>query len=678
MQLHMRLTFALSFCLSCTLLSAQESPFAKFGKVKPEHLQTKVYSLDSSAAAVVLSDVGQRAIEGNSKGWFSVLTNRHKVVHILNKSAYDEATVEIALYVNGSDEERLEDLKGVTYNLEGGKLVETKLEKSNVFTEKRDKHIIIKKFTFPAVKEGSIIEYQYSVKSDFIHHVDPWYFQSDVPSLWSEFAFSVPQFFTYGTMMYGYIRPTISDRKDRAGSFTIVESQHTGPSQTYTLTSNITDYRWVMKDVPELKGEAYTSTPANHVARLEFQLSSQNMPLTPRNFRSSWTGLTKELLDAEFFGSGIKGSNGWVADDVKRITAGAAGNSEKAKRIYTFVRDHITCTRSSGIGVEQSPKATFKAGKGTVAEINLLLTAMLRSAGITADPVILSKVKHGYAYDIYPMLSRFNYVVIRVQDGEKEYYLDASHPHLGFGKLLPECYNGHARIVNEEATPVYLLADSLRERKVTALFFTKGKNALWEGSMDQMPGYYESYHLRERITTDGKETFFKEVQRAFGSEVQLSDTQVDSLNNYEQPVQIKYKLAFNPESQDVLYVNPMFGEGYKKNPFKSAVRQYPVEMPNASDETYLLTMEVPEGYTVDELPKQIVVKLDEAGKSFFEYRVQVAGSTLSLRSRIKLDRAYYEPDEYENLREFFNLVVKKHGEQVVFKRTKAATAGTQK
>ena len=102
---------------ACHYSFAQESAFAKFGKIKPEHLQTKFYAIDSAAEAVVLSDVGDAAIEGNAKGWFSVNTTRHKVVHILNKSAYDEATVEIALYVDGSDEEQLQDLKAVTYNL---------------------------------------------------------------------------------------------------------------------------------------------------------------------------------------------------------------------------------------------------------------------------------------------------------------------------------------------------------------------------------------------------------------------------------------------------------------------------------------------------------------------------------------------------------------------------------
>ena len=666
----MRLYFTLLLSALCFFSFAQESPYAKFGKITPEALQKKLYSIDSSAAAVVLSDIGESAIDGNSKGWFSVVTTRHKVVHILNKSAYDEATVEIPLYVNGTDEEKLEDLKAVTYNLENGKLVETKLDKSGVFTEKKDKNHILKKFTLANVKEGSIIEFQYRVSSDFWSQVDPWIFQSNLPTLWSEFVFSVPDFFTYSFLSYGYLKPFINEKKVRSSRFTIRETRTAGATENYNLTSNVTDNRWVMKDIPELKPEKYTSTLKNHIAKLEFHLVSKNQPLTPYQYRSTWDKLTKDLLEADYFGSGIKGSNGWLTADVKAITAGATTDTDKARKIYQHVRDHFTCTGMRGIGVEQSPKNTFKAGKGTMAEVNLLLTAMLRNAGIKADPVILSTRDHGYTLEYYPMLNRFNYVVVAVQADNRNFYLDATHTQLGFGRLLPDCYNGHARFVNEEATPVYFISDSLKDRKTTILFLSKGEKSLWEGTMNQTPGYYESYELRERIKEKGPEKFFKDIEKDFGAEVKMANPGIDSLKNYDDPMKIHYNISFNPDKEDILYINPMFGEGYRNNPFKSAERLYPVEMPYVTDESFVLTMEVPDGYEVDELPKQIRARFDEEGKTFFEYLVQQSGGTISMRSRIKIDRAFYEPDEYEGLREFFNLIVKKHNEQIVFKKKK--------
>ena len=114
----------------------------------------------------------------------------------------------------------------------------------------------------------------------------------------------------------------------------------------------------------------------------------------------------------------------------------------------------------------------------------------------------------------------------------------------------------------------------------------------------------------------------------------------------------------------------MFGEGYKENLFKSAVRTYPVEMPYTMDETYTFRMFVPEGYVVDEIPKSIRVNFNEDGTSFFEYLIESKDDAVALRSRIKLNRSYYLPEEYEVLRDFFGLIVSKHNEQVVFKKKK--------
>jgi hypothetical protein len=57
-------------------------------------------------------------------------------------------------------------------------------------------------------------------------------------------------------------------------------------------------------------------------------------------------------------------------------------------------------------------------------------------------------------------------------DGKK-YYLDASRPQLGFGWLEAECYNGYAKVIDETATGIELLPDSLLERKITSYQYFK-------------------------------------------------------------------------------------------------------------------------------------------------------------------------------------------------------------
>lgn len=657
--------------LLCAVLfsAGQQAPSVKYGKLTPADLQKQVYSIDSSAKAVVIFESGSTEVEGNSKGWFSLVYKEYKRIHILKKSGYGLADIEIPLYTSGSDEEELESLKAVTYNLEGGRVVETKLEKSNVFKEKRTRNLTIKKFTLPNVKEGSIIEYEYKVKSDFLHNVQPWSFQGSEPRLWSEYHLSVPQFLNFVFLSQGYLPFTIRDKKDRTANFSVQDNTTAQRSEVNTFSAGVSEYRWAIQNVPELKKENFTSTIRNHTSRIQFQLSSYSYPLQQHDFMGTWPGLTKGLMESEYFGSALKNGNGWLSDVLKPLLADAKTDVEKARRLFTYVRDNITCTDHNGIYTDKSLKAVLKEKSGNVSEVNLLLTAMLRYADISADPVILSTTDHGYTSEVYPLRERFNYVVSRITVGSTTYMLDASHPRLGFGKLPTECYNGQARVVNTEATYLKLLPDSLKERKVTSVFIhndSKGSGV----RISQLAGYYESVQIRDKVKESGQDAFFKDIRKAYNIDISIKDAGFDSLNKLEEPVSMHYTFGMDLGNEDILYINPMLSEGYKENPFKAAERFYPVEMPYTMDETYILSMDVPNGYEVDELPKQIAVKLNEDGDGYFEYLITQSNNIISMRSRIKLQRALFAPEEYESIREFFAMVVNKHSEQIVLKKKK--------
>lgn len=663
--------FLLCFCLLASQSFSQDKPPVKFGKVSPDDFKQKVYSIDSNANAVIIADVGSSDIIGNSKGWFSLEFKHYRRVHILNKNGYPEADVVIDLYTEGDREEVLNNVKAVTYNLENGKVVETKLEKSNIFKDKYDKNTVLKKFTFPNIKEGSIIEYEYTVQSDFLRNLQPWEFQTTTaPVLWSEYNLRLPEFFGYVFLTQGYRTYDINERKDNRTNFRIRDTRSAEASETYSLDASVTDYRWVMKNVTALKEESYVSTLRNHVAKIEFQLSDYRYPLTPFNVMGTWTKLTNDLLHADYFGNSLDKNNGWLSDAVNPITAGSKDNLEKAKKIYAWVRDNFTCTSHNAWYLDQSLKNLLKARNGNVAEINLLMIAMMKYAHLDADPIMLSTKSHGYTYAIYPIQSKFNYVICEVTIDGRTYYLDASEPHLGFGHLGYQCYNGHARVINPEATPIDFTSDSLLERKLTSFFVINDEKGNFSGSAQDMPGYYESYRLRNLVKEKGKDNLANDIKKGFGVEASISDLAIDSLDKYDDPIAIKYNFEIKSEKDDILYINPMFGEGLKENPFKSEERFYPVEMPYTIDETYLLQLEVPKDYTVDELPKQLVVKLNERDDGLFEYRISESNGTISLRSRLRLKRSVFLPEEYEMLREFFNMIVKKHNEQIVLKKKK--------
>lgn len=650
---------------------AQKDPVFKFGKISVEDLQKTVYSIDSSAGAVVIADVGKSSIEGNTKGWFSLVYTRLRRVHILKNSAYSVADIEIPLYKSGGGEEELSSLKATTFNLENGKIVETKLEKSGIFTDKLNRNYTIKKFTFPNVKEGSIIEVEYTIKSDFLRYLRSWEFQGKLPRLWSEYNLTLPNFLRYVFLRKGYLKYDVETAKERSAMFHIVESNTAGASQSFSFTSGVIDYKWVIKNAAELKEESYTSTIDNHKSMIEFQLSETREPLTQKQYMRTWPDLIKELMEDEDFGKSLSAANNWLSSEMKEIIGGATTETEKARRIYHYLREQITCTSHSSLYTKQNLRNVFKNKKGTVSEINLLLTAMLRYAGIKAYPLMISTRDNGYAYAMYPLLSQYNYIACQAEIDGNKVNLDASYPRLGFGKLPIKCYNGTGRLIHELMPyAIELSADSLKEAKLTSIILSNDEKGKWTGGMNQTLGYYESFSIREKVKEKGIDELVKDMRKAYSQDISIEKPVFDSLDNYEHPIGIRYSFDVNHNDEDIIYFNPLFAEGTKENPFKSAERSYPVEMPFTIDEVIVVTIEAPNGYAVDELPKPVRVKLNEEGEGMFEYLISESNGSISLRSRIKLDRANFIPEEYDLLREFFNLIVSKHSEQIVFKKKK--------
>ena len=661
--------FCILFFLTAATTTAQDKLKIKFGSVTADDFKTTVYPIDSNATAIIVADIGSTEIIGNTKGSFSLLFNNYRRAHILNKNGYNIGDVQISLYTNGESEEELENLKAVTYNLENGKVVQTKLEiKSAVFKDKVSKNLVVKKFTFPNIKAGSIIEYEYKIKSDFIFNLQPWDFQGEFPRLWSEYNFAMPSFYNYVTLSQGYHPFAIKTSSTSRSSFNMADIRGSGATERVDFNANVVDYRWVMKDVPSLKEESYTSTLRNHISRIEFQLASIGEPFTPRQVMSSWKMAAKDLLEDEDFGEQLSKDNGWLNEVMPLALRGATNVLAKAKNIYEWVRDNFTCTNYNRKYLEQPLKNVLKNRNGNVAEINLLMTAMLRKANIQADPVILSTRSHGYTHSAYPLMDRYNYVICRTEAESKEFFLDACEPGMGFGKLDYKCYNGSSRIINSMAEEIYLNASSLKEVTNTIVFVINDEQGNSIGSFQQTPGYLESSRFRKLAKEKGKEQVFSEFQKAAGEDIKVSNTKIDSLFNYDEPVKVSFDIDFINNKEDIIYFNPMLGEGFKENPFKSAERFYPVEMPYTMDETYNLQMEVPTGYVVDELPKGAVVKFNEAEDAIFEYRLSLSGGNISFRSRLVIKKAYFLPEEYEVLREFFALIVKKQSEQIVFKK----------
>jgi hypothetical protein len=676
MRTRIILLFPIVFLISI-LTKAQDKSPVKFGKVSVEDFETKNLGVDTAEGAVIIADIGSSAFEGNTDGWFSLVYKVQRRVLILNNKGFDLASVEIPLYMSSKNqkEEKLDKLKAYTYNLENGKVIETKLSDDAVFKEKKSKNWVVRKFTMPAVKAGSIIEYSYTIDSDFLFNLQPWTFQGSYPRIWSEYKVEMPSFFEYVSFAQGYRQFDIKDTKTSSQMFRIRVPGNSGweKDETVNITDDVNQYRWVMKNVPPLKEEKYTSSLDDYVSRIAFQLSAYNFKGQARKpVMGNWFTAAEDLMNDEAFAAGLKMPNNWLDADMRDMMAGAASPLEKAMRIYKYVQENIKNTGRGGIYLTKSPKEVFKSKTGFSQEINMLLVTMLKHEDIETSPVILSTINNGHTNEMYPLMDKFNYVICQATIDGYNYYLDASQPYLGFGKLPGYVYNGHARAINKNIPPLYFSPDTLSESKISSvmLFRDKSKPGSWVGNYSCTYGGIESSAIRRYVMEKGKSGLNKSVESDYTGDYSVKEISFEGMDEKSDPVKLTCSVSYSPsDNPDIIYFNPMVASGFKENPFKSAERMYPVEMPYLTDEVFILKVEIPEGYVVDEMPKSEKVLLNESD-GMFEYIFSKTDNEINFRSRLKLDKATFLPEDYEYLRGFYDYIVKKHAEQIVFKKKK--------
>lgn len=670
-------------------LLAQDKLKIKFGKVMPQDFDVTPPATDSVANAVVVADWGSSEFVANTNDLSVSLEFRRKTrIKIVNKNGFDAATISIYLYSTETKNatEKLEGLKAFTYNLEDGNVVETKVENNSVFTEKKDKHWIIKKFTFPALKEGSIIEYSYIIKSDFITNLQSWSFQGEYPCLWSEYNAGIPEFYKYVTLSQGYqsffinkvdqsqVRFTFREREDISTGY--ASSARSGSpirTEMFEVNGLQDNHQWVMKNVPGLKPEAYTTTINNHIAKIEFQLSQVKYPNSLAKFyMNDWGKVAEEMNNSDKFGFLINKSNGWLDEYLKQIIGNAATADEKAKKIFEYLRDNIFNKSNHAVYASTNLKEVIKNKSGTVADINLLLVAMLRHEKIDANPIILGKRSVGITNEIYPLLDRYNYVIAKAIINNETVYLDASQPKLGFGKLPLECYNGHAREVTKDVlSPVYFNAGSLKENSIiNNIIINDDSTKKPIGIVNNSLGYYASLQLRNQLANIGIEAYKKNLKATFPEDIEVKNLEIDSTKKLDEPIALKFTAKYSMfGDNEIVYFNPLLDNTIKKNPFASAQRFYPVEMPYTQNDVYILNMEIPKGYMVDEMPKSARIKLNE-DEGMFEYIIMKDATNIQMRVRLMINKASFTNEDYETLRDFYAFIVKKESEQIVFKKVK--------
>lgn len=631
-------------------------PVVKFGQVASADFKVMPVPNDTTAEAVVLYESVDSHYEYKNEKLMRV-SYFYSRIRINRKSGYDHATIHIPLRGKGALVEYASAIEGLTNTLQNGQVVKQKMDKAAIATEKLSDALWMQKFTLPAVQEGCIVEYRYTLFSPNLETPPSWRFQQEIPVIWSDYKVTISNYFHFRGIMSGYLPLTIAENKPVSMGLIAGMNDEGG-----------TLFHYAVANAPAFRNEPYITTPDDYIARIYFELAKVEIPgIMSETYSLSWSDMDRTLLARESFSGQYKRAP-YLREVAEAIKAKypATDTLGRATAAYNHVRNTMTWNELGNLESDRLKKV-LELKKGDAADLNFMLIGLLRDLDISANPLILSTRDHGRVNETQGLLRQFNYVVAHLTLGGKDFLLDATDRFVKPGMLPKRTLNGIGRLVLPDGQSRFVSLLPL-ERDVEAKTgtFTVSEDGEVTGTFAHSYGGYGAVDARATYQLRGEDKFVDDVKRKKPS-WQVEKAEFSNVADLQASMTVKYALSVVDVAQvagDRIYLHPLLTEGQSENPFKQQERQFPVDFATPFDETFTATYLIPEGYTADELPKPLTLSLPANGGRF-TYQVQQSGNQLMVASRIVIRKPIFEAQEYTLLKEFYDKILLKHGEQVV-------------
>ena len=645
----------------------------ELGKVTKAELEEKAHPKDPSAPAAVLFSKRETAFNYSQSSGFEMVTEVEMKIKIYTKEGYKHASQAVYLYNNDTDKERIDISKAYTYNLVNGKVEKTKLKSEGEFMEQVGKNVRRKKIMLPDVKEGSIIEFRYVVYSPFFSQMPDWSFQQEIPVAYSSLTTRIPQYYTYSTNVRGYFTPIVNTTKRTASINSISKERSSGYVAKTTFSQDKLDYMetvttYELSDLPALKDEAFVGNPENYISGIEHELSMISFPDEPvKMLSTTWEEVAKTIYKRDGFGDELS-KTGYFEDDIKALVAPLKTPDEKINAIFNFVKERINWNGNYGILCDNGVKKAYKEKTGDVAEINLMLTAMLNYAGLEAYPVLVCS--RSQKISLFPNRGAFDYVICAVKQGDKVVLLDATSKHSGVNTLPSRVlyWNGLMIDKNGHSTQIPL-SSSVLSKEITVVQAALDASGKCTGKARVQYTDNNALDFRDVALKMSKESYLEKKEKRHTG-LEISEVKFTNEKDLAKPVVEDYDFTYNNAVDiigDKMYVNPLMYCALTQNPFKLDKREYPIDFIYPQEEKYTVSIALPAGYVIESLPKITAVNMEDNLGSF-KYSIQGQGDKVQLLMIMDLNQAVFTPDYYQTVKDFFGKMVEKQTEKIVLKK----------
>lgn len=637
----------------------------ELGKVTTKELEEKRYPLDTTAAAAITYTKGRTYFRYTKTRGFTSYHEYEFRIKIYKMQGLKWANFEVPYYVGY--ENTLADYvkfsEGVTYNLENGQIVKTKLTGEGTFKKDVNEFWNVASIAMPNVKPGSVIEFKYTYKSDDLGDFPEFHFQYDIPVKHAEYLTEIPEFYIYKPVIIGF-GDVKSDAKIVSGyqNFT---NEH---QQTVNLSFQQINASYVSDNVPAMQNEAFVDNRENYRSSVLHELEKTRFPEQPeKNYSTTWEGVSQSIFKYKAFGKELE-ERQYFEQDLPAVLRSSTTDLEKAAAILGHVKRNVKWDGKYGYNTRKGVRKAYTEKTGNVAEVNFILISMLNHAGINANPVLVSTVSNGVP--AYPNTRVFNYVVAAAQIDGKQLLLDATDDYTAVNILPSRALNWTGRLIRRDGTSQEIglvpTASSREMYMVAAKLEADGKIS---GKTRVNKTDYAAFAFREKYAKASQADYIEQLENQLG-DVKISDYTSENRNEPAKPMTETFTFASDNHVEiigDKMYVSPLLLLGGDKNPFVSETRKLPIYYGYPKQVKYNINIEIPQGYAVESLPKPINIATGE-NVGTFQFNILQTENKIQVTVAEEITAALVSAAFYEPMREFYRKMIEKQNEKIVLKK----------
>ena len=639
----------------------------KLGKVSVVELEEKIYAADTTATAAILYNKARTFFSYDIKNGFSINTETTFRIKIYKKEGLKWANYKLPYRIGYEklNDDRVEFSDGVTYNLENGNVVATKLKGEGIFKTSVNKYWKEAAIALPNVKVGSIIEFKYIVKSENIVEFPDFNFQYEIPVNYSECVTEIPGFFVYKAVTKGGVK---IETESKVGNGSLSFANQYDQTRTESVSFNQVNSKYIVKNIAALKDEPFVDNIQNYRISIFHELEKTQFYQEPvKDYSKTWEGVAKTIYEDKDFGAELK-ERQYVDQDLAKILKNEASETEKMEVIFKFVQNKMNWNTQKGYYTDKGVKKAYIDGTGNTAEINFILMAMLNRAGIKAEPVLISTKEHGIP--VYPSRTVFNYVLAAAEIEGKRILLDATNK-LTAPNILPlYTLNWTGRLIRQDGTSEEIILNpTFLSKKTLNMMVSVDEKGKLSGKYRVNNTDYEAFTFREKYAGVNQQNYLEKVENDFLG-MQISEYTIENNKDLSKPIIENFTFTADNQSEiigDKIYLNPLLFFTPTKNPFVLENRNLPIYFGYPTQFKYNLNITIPDGYVVETLPKPINLSTGENVGSF-TFNITVTNNTIQVVINKELKSVMVSADFYDTLKVFCKQMIDKLNEKIVLKK----------